>query len=53
MIIYDHLDNYKLNKRIENTKVCVPFTKPNSENAYLNREIHAFISEILFRFSTE
>ena len=40
----------KLNNHLEDTKVSVPFTKPNAEKCVL-KEI--FISEILFRCSED
>jgi len=42
IIMHDRVNNYKLNDHLEDTKVCVPFTKSNAEKCVL-----------LFYFSAE
>ena len=32
--MHDHVNIYKLNNHLEDTKESVPFTKSNAENAY-------------------
>ena len=34
LFIYNHVNIIKLDNHLEDTKVSVPFTKPNAENAY-------------------